>query len=537
MSERENRDAARSLSVVHYMDRDLPEVSAIAAGLIERSRANEASPAFLAILPTADDVLAFSEAVLARRADAQMTVTALTSPLRAKRVLASGAPAVATTPEIVARLIAESRLDLANLHTLLLVWPEEIIGNPEQLGALEGFISEVPRSAERVACCAERSAELSQFLERAMWRAREVEHRQAAAARAGTPLRVITVPVSERTRAVRSVLDAFDPETAALLVFSDEAETDARNVANLFGPSVNVVRNIEDQRYALGILFDDVPTAEALEALAPAVSELIAVVRPSRLSALQKVAANLTPLSWTGALANARLTHDALRDEIRAYVASGGHSSWMPVLEPLLEGVDSVEVAAAALAMLDRERRKAKRVAQHPAAAPAPAPAPERPAREERSSFKSRPPRDDDRGRPDRGFPKKRPWSSDARGADSRRGDDARRGPRREFSDRGDDTRRGPRREFPDRGDDARRGPRREFSGRGEEPRRGAPDRGDDARRGPRRDFADRSREPRGRPRDEIERVPRAAREGREWSERGERLRNSRRGPRSRDEG
>lgn len=503
MSERENRDAARSVSVVHYMDRDLQAAAAIAAGLIERSVAGDAGLAFIAMLPTADDALAFSEAVLGLRREAAHSLTPLSALTRSRRIISAGTPAIAAAPDTLARLLAESRLDLSRLHTLLLVWPEEILRDEEQHKAMETVVAEVPRPAERVAFCAERTPELSQFIERSMWRAREVEEKPAPGPRASAPLRVIAAPVSERSRTVRSVLDAFDPESAALLVFSDAAESAAREAAGLYGPFVEVVRGVPERHFALAILFDDVPDAASLEAATATVRELVAVVRPSRLAALQKVAANVTPMTLTGALANARLTHEALRDEVRGYVASGGHTPWVSVLEPLLEGLDAVEVAAAALALLDRERRKAKRAV---APAVATAPAPERPAREERSGFKGRPRGEDDRGRPRRDEDRGRPRRDEDRGR-PRRDDDRGRPPERGF---------GKKREW---GSDARKR--------------------DDAPRGdrPRRDFADRSREPRGRPPQEIERVPRAAREGREWSERGERLRHSRRGPRSGDSG
>jgi hypothetical protein len=516
MSERESRDAARSVSVVHYMDRDLQAAAAIAAGLVERSGGVESGLKFVAMLPTADDALAFSEAVFAQQRDAARSVTSLGALTRSRRIIGAGTSAVAAAPDILARLLAESRLDLSSLHTLLLVWPEEILRDEEQRKALETLVAEIPRSAERVALCAERSAELAQFIERSMWRAREVEEKSTTGPRVNAPLRVITAPVSERSRAVRSVLDAFDPESAALLVFSDAAESAAREAAGVYGPSVDVVRGIPERHYALGILFDDVPDAASLETVSTTVRELVAVLRPSRLTALQKVAANVTPMTWTGALANARLTHDALRDEVRGYVASGGHTPWVSVLEPLLEGLDAVEVAAAAFALLDRERRKAKRTV---APAAAIAPAPERPAREERPMREDRPMRterpvrEDRPAREERGGFKGRPRGADDRGRP--RGADDRARPRRD-----DDRGRPPERGFKKK---------REFGGDARKR--------DDSPRGPRRDFADRSREPRGRPREEIERVPRAAREGREWSERGERLRNSRKGPRSGDSG
>ena len=500
MSERESRDAARSLNVVHYLDRDLTAAAILVSGLVERSGAAEGKPSLVAVLPAPDDALALAEAVLALRPGAS-PLTPLTSPSRAKRIVASGVASMASDVRTIARLLAESRLELAQLQAVVLLWPEEILRDDHDRASLESLMAEIPRSAARVAICAERTSELAQFLERSLWRAREIEHHAPASERATVPLRVVPVPASERTRAIRSIVDAFDPDTTALIAFSDPSEAAARDTAALLGTSVQAVRGVPDRRFNLGILFDDTPAVDALTEIAATVDELVAVIRPSRLAALKRVAANVTPITWTGTLANSRLTLDALRDEIRGYVSSGGHTAWVPVVEPLLDGLDPVEVAAASLALLDRERRKSKRAAQ-PAAA---VPSAERPVRDERAPFASQGRRDDDRGRNRRdddrarggrrGFEKKRPWTRDG----DTRGGERPRGPRREMADR-------PPREYRDDR------PRREFRDN----------------RPPRRDR------PAG-PRDDIERMPRAAREGREWSERGERLRHSRRGPRTRD--
>jgi hypothetical protein len=499
MGEREDRDAnasARSLSVVHYMERDQEAAAGVVAGLIDRSAASAKNPSFLAVLPSPDDVLTFCAAVVTQRGQESRTLVPLTSVARARRALAGGATSIAGAPADLARLIAESRLVLSELQSLVLVWPEETLTDQEQRAFLETILAEVPRTSERVAVCAQRSPDLAPFLERSMWRARTVDHVTPTSA-SSTPLRFITASPSEQTRALRSVLDALDPATAVLITFSDESESAASEAAAVFGSgdALKVARGVPEGSFNLGIVFDDVPDAESLTATSAVAGELVAIVRPSRVAALRKVAPNSTPMTFTGAIANARSNHDLLRDEIRGYVGSDAHVPWIPIVEPLLEGMDSVEVAAAALALLDRERRKAKRVTTAPVAAAAP---PERRPREERPSrFGSA--RDDDRGgRPDRGF-KKRPF-----------------GEQREARGRGDDRRGPPRRDRDDR-------PPRESRDR------------------PPRDFRDRPpRDDRGvgrggRRQEEIERVPRAAREGREWSERGERLKHSRRGPRDRD--
>ena len=498
MGDRENRDTAtaRSLSVVHYIERDQDAAARLVAGLLERAVLAGGNPGLVAILPTPDDALSLCEAVRAHRHGEGHPLIPITSVARGRRVLAAGATAIAGAPADLAHLVADSRLALPQIHTLALVWPEELLADDEQRGFLESTVGEVPKATERVAICATRTAELTQFLERSMWKARAIEHGAPAPAASGNALRVIVAPPSERVRALRSVLDALDPETTVLLTFSDESEAAARDAAILLGAGedlLRVSRGVPEQRFSLGIIFDDLPPADAITAAASITKELVAIVRPSRLPGLQKVASNTTPMSWTGALANARSAHDKLRDEMRGTAASGSHTSWIPVVEPLLEGLDPVEVAAATLALLDRERRKAKRAAASVTTA-APVPQAERQHREARPGgpgAPSRDRRDETRGdRTERGFTKRPPAAGG--GGFRRRDETERRGP-------------------------PRNRPRRD------EPGSGRDDRGrDDSRQGrPRRD--------------EIERVPRAAREGREWSERGERLRHSRRGPRTGD--
>ena len=340
-----------------------------------------------------------------------------------------------------------------------------------------------------------------------MWRARSVDHGTPAAATSSVTLRVLAAAPADQLRALRTILDAYDPPSTVLLTSTDDAEIAAREAASVLdagGHLVEVRRGLPVDQVALLVFYDDVPLPETLDGAATVSGELIAIVRPARLAALQKIAPQATPLLWSGALGNARSLHDALRDEIRAIAEADAHLPWVPLIEPLLAQLDAVDVAAAALSMLERERRRAKRAA----ATIAPPPA----EREARSKPLTK---DRDERRGERSFSRDR---DDRRGERSFGRDRDERGGRSGGRDRSERPLGRPRegsykpggRKFDDRG------PR---SGGG----RDRPDR-------PRGRFGDDSRE---RPRrDDIERVPRAAREGREWSERGERLKHSRRGPR-----
>lgn len=495
MGERESRDTAattRSVNVVHYIERDQDAAARLLASVVDRATGTSAdSLTLLVVTPTTDDALAISEAVWSLRRGDGRHVTALTSTNRARRILAARPAAIVASAEVVARLIAESALDLTHLHSVVLVWPEEIVAQPEERSLLERVIGEIPKSSERMAVCAAKSSELAQLLERTMWKARSVD--QPAATQSAAAVRILVAPASAQLHALRSALDGVNPASALLLAFNDAGEAKARAAAAVLGDTlVKVSREIPAERVDLAVIVDAVPSAEQLTSTAAITNDVIAIVRPESLSALLRVAPHAMPMTWTGALASARSAQDALRDEIRGFVESGGQMAWVSVLAPLLDQVDAVDAAAAALALLDRERRKAKRAVAAPAAAPAEA----RPERRERPA-------------PDR--------TRDARGAergarDFRRDD---RGPRDVRRDeRGSRDSRDDRRGRDDR-------PKRDWSaGRGGSTRDATRDR----ERSP--------REGRGARRDDIERVPRAAREGREWSARGERLKNSRRGPR-----
>ncbi|CAG0998216.1 partial ATP-dependent RNA helicase DbpA, partial [Anaerolineae bacterium] len=271
MTERETRDTSsmtRSQSVVHDLDRNYDDAARLLAGLIDRPGATEARPGVLVVVPTADDALSLSEALGTHRRGEGMVLTPVTSAARGRRLLAAAPSAVVGSPAELAPLIAQSLLAMGNVHTLVLVWPEEILGDA-RLSQLESLVAEVPRTAERVALCARKDAELTQFLERAMWRARAIDHAPTAVATSTTPVRLVTAAPADRVRALRAVLDAFDPDRAVLLTFTPEAEATARAAASVLGAPdgdslLQVSRGIPEGRFALAVIFDDVPKVDAL---------------------------------------------------------------------------------------------------------------------------------------------------------------------------------------------------------------------------------------------------------------------------------
>ena len=446
MGERETPEAAattRSQSVVHHTERTPGEAARLVSTLLERG-GGEDGLATLVIVPTIDDAIGLAESLVKR---GQRGLVPITSQARGRRLLSTGPGAVAATASDLAAFVAESRLTLSTLQALAILWPEEIIDS-EQNAALERVLGEVSKSAERLAVVSQRSDELNKFIERTMWRARNIDH-VAPAPTSTAAVRVLAAAPVDRLRALRTVLDAYDPPSAVLLTFSEESEAAAHDAAAVLGANGNLVsvrRGVPDERFSLSIIFDGVPGAEELDAAAAGTSELVAIVSPARLS------------------------------------------------------------------LVERERRRSRRA---PTTPPVAAPA----EREARPEFRRPPERDDRRGdRPERSF--SRPRDAGARSSGFRKRDDDRPGGFRKRDDRPGGFRK--------RDDDPRRGGGRDRPDRGR-PDRGRPERGAEGR------FRDAPRDRGARP-DDIERMPRAAHEGREWSERGERLKHSRRGPR-RDEG
>ena len=268
MGERETPEAAattRSQSVVHHTERTPGEAARLVSTLLERG-GGEDGLATLVIVPTIDDAIGLAESLVKR---GQRGLVPITSQARGRRLLSTGPGAVAATASDLAAFVAESRLTLSTLQALAILWPEEIIDS-EQNAALERVLGEVSKSAERLAVVSQRSDELNKFIERTMWRARNIDH-VAPAPTSTAAVRVLAAAPVDRLRALRTVLDAYDPPSAVLLTFSEESEAAAHDAAAVLGANGNLVsvrRGVPDESLSLSIIFVGVPGAEELDAAA-----------------------------------------------------------------------------------------------------------------------------------------------------------------------------------------------------------------------------------------------------------------------------
>ena len=99
----------------------------------------------------------------------------------------------------------------------------------------------------------------------------------------------------------------------------------------------------------------------------------MALASPQHLPALRALTAGgrVHPLTLSGPAGRARSREERLRGELRAVLADGIPARELLALEPMLGEYDGVEIAAAALKLLDRWRENATAVVVAAATAPA----------------------------------------------------------------------------------------------------------------------------------------------------------------------
>jgi ATP-dependent RNA helicase DeaD len=172
------------------------------------------------------------------------------------------------------------------------------------------------------------------------------------------------------------VLDELDPEVAAVFTRSEATERELRELLESLGHTgddagVRITRGgpvIE----ADTLVLLDVPTREELRTvMGGATPTVVAIVQPRQLETVRALAggAPVTPLHASEAPVRARKRVAGIRSQLRDVLASGIPAHELLALEPLLEEYDGVEVAAAALRLLERERERAREIVR---AVPAP---------------------------------------------------------------------------------------------------------------------------------------------------------------------
>ena len=381
--ESEEREAAtgRSQNVVHILPQSMDSVPRFLTGPLERVDPLAGTTQLVVVTPDAESAVALAEAVLKLTGLGGIELFPVTSARRAARLM-QGRPilAIAGAPADLADLIRATHLKMHDVQTLVLAWADELFeGDPEATAALELVMTELPKDAARIVVTDRADKRVDAFVERYLRRARRMDEQDVALDAEPVALRYVTVSPSSRLVGLRRLLDELDPPSAAVIVGSDEAEADVSALLRTLGyASEGAVRtargDVVPQTHAA--IFYGMPSSrqQLTAAVAASPVAIIALVQPRELQPLRRMAGGeVKPLIFPNAGKLARDHERALRHELSAVLESGLPAREILALEPLLDSHDGIEIAAAALQLLERERAIRKRI-EAAAAAAAPRP-------------------------------------------------------------------------------------------------------------------------------------------------------------------
>lgn len=379
--EREAASVGRSQNAVHVLPHDTTVAASAVATVLERLDRDVGELQVLLVTPDPEAAIALARTVLTVPQAAGLRIIPASSSRRAARLLrARPTHGVIGAPTELLELVRTSVLKLEQLRALILVWADEITTDPASTEALEAILAEIPKEASRTIIAARLTSQVEQIIERYARRARRAG--DVAGAAHPVPVRYVTTSPWGRLPTLQRVLDELDPEVAAVYTRSESTERALRELLESLGhvgedAGVRVTRGgpvIE----ADTLVLLDIPTREELAALTGgATPAVVAVVQPRQVETLRVLAggAPVTPLHASGAPVRARQRLSALRTQLREVLATGIPTHELVALEPLLEEYDGVEVAAAALRLLERERERAREAATTASAPATAAPA------------------------------------------------------------------------------------------------------------------------------------------------------------------
>jgi ATP-dependent RNA helicase DeaD len=340
------------------------------------ARIDESRDALQLIVITPDAESAIEVASLATSRGATVPPVPVTSVRRAARVLrARPVRAIAGSAAELLALVRQSVLKLDDVSALVILWADDIVaaGGREPL---EAVLAELPKDAARFLLTHASTPEIESIVEHFLFKARRVGDLPRAST-SGIGVQYVTVTPAGRAAALRDVLDEVDPPSAIIVAKSAEAFADLQNALRLLGydendPNIRASRGEITDTPALVIFYEPPSTESELEAAGA--GRIVALSRPRQVSALRAlVGAGLAPFSRDPALTRGRTRAEKIRGELRDVLARGVPTGEILLLEPLLREHDGIELAAAALALLQQERASpaAQTVEQQRASAPA----------------------------------------------------------------------------------------------------------------------------------------------------------------------
>lgn len=372
----ETAGVTRGQNAVFVLPPDWARAGDFLAPALERL--DPAEEATQLVLVTDDAEGAAALAAEAQRAGGEgprgFSILAATSPGRASRLLRDHpAQILAGDPAALLALLRSSAFKPDRVRQVVIAWPDEVLESQRE--AVEAVLTELPKDAARTVVVRALAPVVESFIERYARRARRVHPAATEAAEATpVPVQYVSVHPAVRPTALRRVLDALDPERGFVFVRTPESRHAVDAVLGVLGYPADGPVGAGDAMNVDGdalVLYDLPATRAELVAATGghAARRIVALVQPRQLAALRAITGGaLSPFTLPEAAQRAREQEARLRDRLRDVLASGAHARELLALEPLLAEYDGVEIAAAALRLLEAEQQRAAATA--PAAPP-----------------------------------------------------------------------------------------------------------------------------------------------------------------------
>ena len=363
-SERATAGSVRSAHVAYFLPPDWARIARHAVPALERIAHESAHVQLLVLVPDPGAALALARAIGQMEAAADLRVVAATSAPRTQRLLAAGpAHVLIGAPATLAPVISGASLKLDQIVTVMFAAADELESDSAELSTV---MSEVPREAARVLTALQATPGVEALIERYLHRARRVTDDVVPAAPANDAppaptVRYVTVngaPVD----ALALVLDEVDAPSATVVApdarVADAARTMLRAVGYHDESLARVTESEVPANTALVVLLG-VPSGTVWRAaVAAQPAQIVAIIAARDLTALQLLSGDEAPQPFAAraAVLRARAADARSRAELREQLGAGVPTREVLALEPLLGEYDGLEIAAAALRLLERTR-------------------------------------------------------------------------------------------------------------------------------------------------------------------------------------
>jgi hypothetical protein len=438
MEQPERSTASRSQNVVHFLPRTTDALARVVTPGLERVDVSDASLQLIVVTPDAESAVVVAEAIGRISGTQAIEVLPVTSANRVARMLSDRPVHAIAGPAIeIQSLIQRSAIKLDGLRTIVLAWiDDDLAMTPPTLAALESLLGELPKETTRVMIARKATPEVDKLIDSHLRTARRMNPPDLDASAppqispASPSVHYVSVTSASRPAALRRLLDELDPPSATVVVRDAGSEADAVRTVRSLGyrrtdDPIRVARYESIPPSHTVVLYDSpVMPSEIAAASGVGPVQIVALATPRDMVPLHELSDSLVPLTLEGPGAAARSRDAVLREELAVVLGHGVATREMLAIEPLLDRYDGIEIAAAAIRLLDAERARSaaapkqglRLLASNATSGPsresrgseggARPPRDSRDSRDSRGGHESRPPRDREFRGPPRGAPR-----------------------------------------------------------------------------------------------------------------------------------